>query len=325
MKRAGLGVGWWRWGLSLFLGLGIIGGTWVADAASWSPGIVARFQSLDRSAHWNRVASIELDFDAHHPQGMVRIGETFYLSSVEVRRPTTRFSTPQNGFDRDAGAGTGHLFHFNSQGRLLGDIALGEETIYHPGGIDFDGRWLWMAVAEYRPESRSIIYRVDPETMQAREVWRVNDHLGALAYDRSEKMLHGMSWGSRRLYRWKVEGERLVAVSPARRNPSFYIDYQDCHGVSRQRMLCGGVSSYHLPGPAGGVFRLGGLDLVDLVRGEPVHQLPVEVSSPEGLPLTQNPFWIEPHGAGLRGWFLPQDGRGTLLIYDILPRSASGS
>ncbi|MFZ4629321.1 MAG: DUF6454 family protein [Blastocatellia bacterium] len=324
MKRTELRVSWRRWGLS-FLGLGMIGGAWVAGAAIWSSGIVARFQSLDRSAHWNRVASIALDFDAHHPQGMVRIGETFYLSSVEVRQPTMRYSAPRDGFDRDPGAGTGHLFHVNSEGRLLRDIPLGEGTIYHPGGIDFDGRWLWVAVAEYRPESQSIIYRVDPETMQAWEVWRVKDHLGALACDRSERMLHGVSWGSRRLYRWKVEGERLVAVSPVRRNPSFYVDYQDCHGVSRQRMLCGGVSSYRLPGGAGGVFRLGGLELVDLARGEPLYQLPVEVATAEGLPLTQNPFWIEPYGAGLRGWFIPQDGRGTLLVYDILPRSTSGS
>ena len=324
MKRTELRVSWRRWGLS-FLGLGMIGGAWVAGAASWSSGIVARFEALDRSAHWNRVASIALDFDAHHPQGMVRIGETFYLSSVEVRRPTTRYSAARNGFDRDPGAGAGHLFRVNSEGRLLRDIPLGEGTIYHPGGIDFDGRWLWVAVAEYRPESQSIIYRVDPETMQAREVWRVKDHLGALACDRSERMLHGVSWGSRRLYRWKVQGERLIAVGPARRNPSFYLDYQDCHGVSRQRMLCGGVSSYRLPGGAGGVFRLGGLELVDLARGEPLYQLPVEVATAEGLPLTQNPFWIEPYEAGLRGWFLPQDGRGTLLVYDILPRSASGS
>jgi len=324
MSRNGHRMGWRRWGLSI-LGLGMIGSAWVAGGASWSPGIVARFQSLDRAAHWNRVASIALAFDAYHPQGMVRIGETFYLSSVEVSRPTTRFSAPRNGFDRDPGAGVGHLFHFDGTGRLLREILLGEGTIYHPGGIDFDGRWLWVAVAEYRPESRSIIYRVDPETMQAREVGRVNDHIGALACDRSEGMLHGASWGSRRLYRWKIRGERLAALGPARRNPSFYIDYQDCHGVDRQRMLCGGVSSYRLPGSAGGVFRLGGLELVDLARGGPVHQLPVEVSTSEGLPLTQNPFWIEPHGDGLRGWFLPQDGRGTLFVYDILPRSASRS
>lgn len=324
MKHGGPWASGWRGGL-LLLCWGILGIGSVGSTKSWSSEVVKRVQALDRGAQWRRVESIRLDFDAHHPQGMARIGETFYLSSVEVIRPTTRLSTPRNGFDRDTGAGTGHLFLFDARGHRLQDLVLGEGAIYHPGGIDFDGRWLWVAVAEYRPNSRSIIYRVDPESRQVKEVARLDDHLGALACDRSEGTLHGMSWGSRRLYRWKVQGERLVAPGPARRNPSFYLDYQDCHGVGRQRMLCGGVSSYRLPGSAGGVFRLGGLELVDLARGGPVHQLPVEVWTPEGLPLTQNPFWIEPHGAGLRGWFLPEDGRGNLFIYDILPRSTSGS
>ena len=35
--------------------------------------------------------------------------------------------------------------------------------MYHPGGIDYDGRHIWVSVAEYRPNSRSIVYRIDPE------------------------------------------------------------------------------------------------------------------------------------------------------------------
>ena len=43
----------------------------------------------------------------------------------------------------------------------MSDLKLGEGTIYHPGGIDFDGKFIWVPVAEYRPNSRSIIYRAD--------------------------------------------------------------------------------------------------------------------------------------------------------------------
>ena len=47
--------------------------------------------------------------------------------------------------------------------------------MYHPGGIDYDGDDIWVPVAEYRPNSRSIVYRVDPETMKATEVFRFAD------------------------------------------------------------------------------------------------------------------------------------------------------
>ena len=66
-------------------------------------------------------------------------------------------------------------------GRLVADVVLGEGTMYHPGGIDFDGRDIWVPVAEYRPNSRSIVYRVDPTTRKAVEVFRFGDHLGGVA------------------------------------------------------------------------------------------------------------------------------------------------
>jgi hypothetical protein len=27
--------------------------------------------------------------------------------------------------------------------------------------------------------------------------------------------------------------------------------------------------------------------------------------------------WIEPHGAGLRAYFMPEDDRSTIYIYDV--------
>jgi hypothetical protein len=52
-------------------------------------------------------------------------------------------------------------------------------------------------VAEYRPNSQSIIYRVDPETMKAEEMFRFKDHIGGLVRDTEDNSLHGVSWGSR--------------------------------------------------------------------------------------------------------------------------------
>jgi hypothetical protein len=154
------------------------------------------FKELTRESQWRLVSSLTLNFDTHHPQGMVKIGDTFFVSSVEVRQPTKRFAAPQDGLDRDAGAGAGHLFKVDQQGQLLADLPLGEGTIYHPGGIDFDGKFIWVPVAEYRPDSRSIIYRVDPDTLKATEVFRYADHVGGLVHDVADHSLHGIRFHS---------------------------------------------------------------------------------------------------------------------------------
>ena len=41
---------------------------------------------------------------------------------------------------RTPGKGVGHLFVMDRQGHLQKDIVLGDGDMYHPGGIDFDGR-----------------------------------------------------------------------------------------------------------------------------------------------------------------------------------------
>jgi hypothetical protein len=82
---------------------------------------------------------------------MVKIGDTLFVSSVKIKVPTKRFPQPVDGYDRDTGEGVGHLLKIDMKGNLIADITLGERTIYHPGGIDYDGRYLWVPVAEYRP------------------------------------------------------------------------------------------------------------------------------------------------------------------------------
>ena len=127
-----------------------------------------RVRQLTRAVQWRPVASVPVNFNTQHPQGMVKIGDNFFVTAVEIRTPTKRFPQLVDGYDRDTGTGQGHLFKFDSKGNLLADLLVGEGSIYHPGGIDYDGRYIWVPVAEYRPNSRSIIYRVDPTTMKAR-------------------------------------------------------------------------------------------------------------------------------------------------------------
>jgi hypothetical protein len=165
-----------------------------SSAAALASEVVAeRVQKLTRAVRWQPVAEIPVNFKTHHPQGMVKIGDTFFVSSVEIIVPTKRFPEPKDGYDRDTGEGAGHLFKIDAKGNLVGSVKLGEGTIYHPGGIDYDGRHIWVAVAEYRPNSRSIIYRVDPQAMSAAEVFRFADHIGGIVHNTDDRTLHGVS------------------------------------------------------------------------------------------------------------------------------------
>ncbi len=305
------------------LGFGILLLAGIATQASASDDKVAdRVQKLTRASKWEPVTPIPISFPTFHPQGMAKIGDVFFVSSVEIKVPTKRFTELKDGFDRDTGEGAGHLFKIDAKGNLLGDLKLGEGSIYHPGGIDYDGRHIWVAVAEYRPNSRSIIYRVDPQTMTATEVFRFNDHVGGIVHNTDDKTLHGVSWGSRRFYRWTLDGAGKVTnadVAPEKLrvvNRALYIDYQDCHYLGGRRMLCSGLNNYK-SSTDGPVFRLGGFEIVDLKNDQAIYQVPVELWSPSGLPMTQNPFWVEATDAGLRAYFMPDDNKSTLFAYEV--------
>jgi hypothetical protein len=284
-----------------------------------------RFRTLTRDSTWTEIARVPMAFPTFHPQGMVRIGDMLFVSSVEITVPTTRFATPRDGHDRDTGKGVGHLFKVDLRpgraGRLLASAVLGEGTMYHPGGIDFDGRSLWVPVAEYRPDSRSLVYTVDPDTLKATIVLRVADHIGGLVRDTGTGALHGVSWGSRRFYRWPLTAAGGVDPASAARpvvrpNPSHYVDYQDCHVAAPGTMLCGGLSDLRAT-RATPPLRLGGLDLVDLGDGRPLHQVPVPLWTPSGQPMTRNPVWLDATDGGLRAYFMPEDDPSVLYIYDV--------
>jgi hypothetical protein len=267
--------------------------------------IAARVMQLTRTSPWTLTSSIPVKFDTFHPQGMVRIGDTFYVSSV----------------DKDKGAG--HLFKIDAAGNLLADLPLGNGQLYHPGGIDYDGTYIWVPVAEYRPDSRAVVYRVDPQAMKATEMLRFADHIGAIVHDTDDHTLHGVSWGSRRFYRWTLGADGRVtnaAVAPEKLrtlNTSHYVDYQDCKYAGSRRMLCTGVTELR-QSPGAPPFRLGGIDLVDLADGRPLHQVPLLLWTPGGFDMTHNPSWFEATPGGLRGYFMPEDNRSTIYVYEVM-------
>jgi hypothetical protein len=284
--------------------------------------LAERVTKLTRDSFWKPVSSVPMKFTTYHPQGMVKIGDTLFVSSVEIQVRTRRLPETPGRYDRDTGRGVGHVFKIDLAGNRLADLRLGEGSVYHPGGLDYDGEYIWVPVAEYRPNSRSIIYRIDPATMKATEVFRFEDHLGAIVHNTDDNTLHGVSWGSRRFYRWTLgpDGRVTNADAPPEMlstvNTSHYLDYQDCKYVGARRMLCTGVTELRQT-PDASPFRLGGIELVDLGDGRPVHQVPVLLWTTGGMDMTHNAVWIEPSAKGLRGYFMPEDDKSTLYMYDV--------
>src|SRR3989449_6758545 len=283
--------------------------TAIAVALSAAPSdtrsiVAERVLKLTRDSSWTLVASVPVKFRTYHPQGMVKIGETIFISSV------------------DAGEGVGHVFKIDMAGNLIADLRVGEGTIYHPGGIDYDGTDICVAVAEDRPDSRPIVYLVEPDAMKATESCRFADHIGAIIHNTDDNTLHGVSWGSRRFYRWTLGNDGRVTnadVPPETLrtlNTSHYLDYQDCKYLGGRLMVCTGVAEMRQR-PDVAPFRLGGIDLVNLEDGRPVHQGPVLLWTAGGMDMTHNPVWIEPSATGLRGYFLPEDDKSTLYIHDL--------
>jgi hypothetical protein len=297
-------------GVVAALAVSLLGGGASPSAAQTDP-VVAAVQQLSRSTAWTTVRSISLRFPTYHPQGLARVGDRLYLSSVEVIEPPVRYPEPIGGYDRSPGRGVGHLFELDLTGKLLGQITLGEGTIYHPGGIDFDGRDLWVPVAEYRPNSRAIVYRVDPRTLSAAEAFRVADHVGGVARPREHGPVYGVSWGSRRLFAWTENGHLLRRAD----NESHYVDFQDCAGAGAEQAVCTGITEY--PTASGGRFDLGGIAVLELRTLAVGHEVPVTVLSPNRHAVTRNPVHLETDGPVLRMWAAPDDGEepgGTTLL-----------
>lgn len=291
--------------------------------------IVMRFKKLNASITWQLVdETIQMQFNTYHPQGMYIIDEYIFFSAVEIIEKTEKGDNIPGGYDRTPGKGNAYLFKTDRQGNLIAQVKLGSGDIYHPGGIDYDGKHIWVPVAEYRPHSRSIIYRVDPSSMEATEVFRYKDHISGLAVNTADETLHGISWGSRIFYTWGLNDlqqptatdpdlKESQAVPKSRKpNGSHYIDYQDCHYLQYSYMLCGGLNKYkNLPNL--GEYALGGLDLVELRSQQAVHQIAVPQWVKPDLVMTNNPFFFELMDDHLRFYFMPEDSTSKVYIFDV--------
>ncbi|MEX0928522.1 MAG: DUF6454 family protein [Balneolales bacterium] len=62
--------------------------------------LAINLHQLTRDTQWEPAGSVMLDFNTYHTQGLTKIDDLFYLSSVEIIVPTSR--TEDAPYDRPA-------------------------------------------------------------------------------------------------------------------------------------------------------------------------------------------------------------------------------
>lgn len=134
------------------------------------------------------VRVIPLEGDTHHVQGIVVDGQRLWVTSV------------------DRAARKGWLFEYELEtGRRLRAVEVQQGAMYHPGGFDHDEESLWIPVAEYRPDGRTVIQRRSKETLELMSSFEAADHIGALAV--LPDGLLAANWDSRLFRFYSREGK----------------------------------------------------------------------------------------------------------------------
>lgn len=307
----------------------VVGGAATANAASddhSAPGpsdhrptsrdsaLARDFSRLERGTSWKLTNTVKLDFPTFHTEGMAFAGDRMFLSAVEILEPTQKYPTPQDGYDRSPGKGIGHLFVMDRQGKLQKDIVLGEGDMYHPGGIDSDGQNIWVPVAQYRPNSSAIIYRVDATTLAVHKEFETRaDHIGGIVRKPNGHLV-GNSWGSRRFYEWNKNGKLFDSWD----NPQQFVDYQDCQYVPDDKMICSGLAGIAQTPGAGGPdasYPLGGLAMYDLRTRAILNEVPFQKFSDSNTIMTQNPLKMAADGDALTLWAAPDSDETEVYTF----------
>ena len=171
---------------------------------------------LLKAGHIELIHEVPLQFDTYHVQGLEVTEQFYFITSVDRK---------QN---------RGWLFKINRKNtEIHSKMELTDGALIHPGGIQFDGCYLWVPNAEYKRESRTMIYGVDPDSLKIRRSFPVDDHIGAVASD-GRNLLYGVNWDALNFYTWDFEGHLKRKVdSPT---SMAYQDIKFCAG----KLLCSG-------------------------------------------------------------------------------------
>lgn len=162
------------------------------------------------------VHQVPLKFDTYHVQGLDITDQFYFVTSVDTKENRA------------------WLFKIDRQNAgLVFRKELTDGALIHPGGLQHDGRYIWVPNAEYRRQSRTMIYGLDPDSLEIRTSFSIDDHIGAVASD-GKNFLYGVNWDALQFYKWDMEGSLLQKLD----SPTS-MAYQDIKYFGG-RLLCSG-------------------------------------------------------------------------------------
>lgn len=306
-------------------------------AASAADEIAEAIANLGRTTIWKSIQNITLEGDTYEPEGMVRLGdERYYVSTTEtIDKPTSYGNnTIINGTDRSPGSGFAHILLFDSDGGKIAQATYTQagDIMYHLGGIDYDGERIWGTIAQYRPNTTARIVSFDPSTLKDTSYFEYRDHLGGIVHDTEANEVYCLNWGARNTSKFAVPhgndsygSEGFIPAMEVSRNPSYFVDYQDCKFLGRPRlydgrptMLCSGLTNY---GSGATEFQLGGIAIIDLKTMLPLDEVPITGLSALGVVLTENPMDVAVVDGKLRFYWMPDQHNSTVYVYEAEPGS----
>ncbi|KAK9804750.1 hypothetical protein WJX72_003377 [[Myrmecia] bisecta] len=273
--------------------------------------------------------------------GLVVLNDSFYLTTVNV-------------INRANGTGEGYVLRYSFNGTLLDRVQIGGRAqlpAYHAGGLDTDGTYLYVPLAEYHSGAAcgavpnctlpgtSYIYLVTPDLKEVKLLFTAPDHVGGLTLSGCDtNVIDGNTWGSRTFYRWSLPDGKLLGKV---KNQNYMFEYQDCKALtSCSVQVCSGIKNFQYQRRRDGLvgdqtvsvvgnstgniaFQSGGLALVDPVTGIAITQVPVPaILTPLGNGLTINPMWVTNSFNGTTGFrflFAPDDVKGSVVV--VKPRT----
>jgi hypothetical protein len=141
------------------------------------------------------IRQVPLKFSTYHVQGLDITKQFYFVTSVDTKQ------------DRS------WLFKIDRRNtHLISKRELTDGALIHPGGLQYDGRFLWIPNAEYKRQSRTMVYGLDPDTLEIRTSFAVDDHIGAIASD-GKDILYGVNWDALCFYTWNFAGHQLKKIS----------------------------------------------------------------------------------------------------------------
>lgn len=157
-----------------------------------------------------------------HPQGMEIDRDTglLYVTAVEIIE------------ERDKarqywGKGRAHLFECNIEGKTIRSVNLScdNEDEYHPSGMVLIDGTMFIALAQYAPETSATIIKFNVKDWTYEKLFSIQDHVGLVVPNLDEGELFLGTWGSRHYYCTDMKGN----IKSKRLTPpcSHTIEHQD--------------------------------------------------------------------------------------------------